>query len=242
MAQPRILIVDDDKGIRSLLERYLKQQGFVVDTVADGVQMTKQLEKFNYDLMVLDWRLPGEDGLSICRRLSKDDNSPYIIMLTANGSENERIEGLEAGADDYLSKPFNPRELSARIYAILRRNQKLVVAAPTTEMESLSFGPYSLDLTTRYLYKNGYEIVLTSAEFALLKILVMYAGTTLSRERLGYLIDGRTYTADDRWLDVQVSRLRKLLEEDPSKPTYLQTVRRVGYVLINPLSKNEIFT
>ena len=232
----KILIVDDDKGIRSLLERYLKLQGFLVDAVADGLEMAKQLEHVSYDLLVLDWNMPGEDGLSICRRLSKDEDNPYIIMLTANGSENERIEGLEAGADDYLAKPFNPRELSARIYAILRRHPKTIAAAPSIEQSVVCFGPYALDCTKRSLYKEGCEIVLTSAEFALLKILVMHAGTTLSRERLSYLIDGSTYTSDDRWLDVQVSRLRRLLEEEPAKPTYLQTVRGVGYVLVNPVS------
>lgn len=237
MVPPRILIVDDDEGIRSLLKRYLKQQGFEVDAVADGLQMTKQLEHSSYDLMVLDWNMPGEDGLSICRRLRKDEQSPHIIILSANGTENDRINGLEAGADDYLSKPFSPRELTARINANIRRRPKVIAAAPTIEQESLSFGPYLLDLKMRCLFKNGCEIVLTSAEFALLKILVMHAGITLSRERLGYLIDGSTYTADDRWLDVQISRLRKLLEDDPAKPTFLQTVRGVGYVFIDPISK-----
>lgn len=235
MAAPRILIVDDDNGIRSLLARYLKQQGFVVDAVANGLEMSMKLEQSSYDLLVLDWNMQGEDGLSICRRISKDEDAPYIIMLTANGSENERIEGLEAGADDYLAKPFNPRELSARIFAILRRHPKVIAAAPSIVQSVLYFGPYSLDCTIRCLYKEGCEIVLTSAEFALLKILVMHAGTTLSRERLSYLIDGGTYTADDRWLDVQISRLRRLLEDDPAKPNYLQTVRGVGYVLINPV-------
>ena len=237
MVPPRLLIVDDDDGIRSLLKRYLKMQGFVVDGVADGLQMTKQLEHSSYDLMVLDWNMPGEDGLSICRRISKDEQSPCIIMLSANGTENERIEGLEAGADDYMSKPFNPRELCARIHAILRRQPKVIAAAPVIDQKLLSFGPYLLDLKMRCLFKSGREIVLTSAEFALLKILVMHAGITLSRERLGYLIDGSTYTADDRWLDVQISRLRKLLEDDPAKPTFLQTVRGVGYVFIDPISK-----
>jgi two-component system phosphate regulon response regulator OmpR len=237
MVPPRILIVDDGEGIRSLLKRYLKQQGFEVDAVADGLQMTKQLEHSSYDLMVLDWNMPGEDGLSICRRLRKDEQSPHIIILSANGTENDRINGLEAGADDYLSKPFSPRELTARINANIRRRPKVIAAAPTIEQESLSFGPYLLDLKMRCLFKNGCEIVLTSAEFALLKILVMHAGITLSRERLGYLIDGSTYTADDRWLDVQISRLRKLLEDDPAKPTFLQTVRGVGYVFIDPISK-----
>jgi two-component system phosphate regulon response regulator OmpR len=237
MVPPRILIVDDDEGIRSLLKRYLKQQGFEVDAVADGLQMTKQLEHSSYDLMVLDWNMPGEDGLSICRRLRKDEQSPHIIMLSANGTENDRINGLEAGADDYLSKPFSPRELTARIHANIRRRPKVIAAAPTIEQELLSFGPYLLDLKMRCLFKNGCEIVLTSAEFALLKILVMHAGITLSRERLGYLIDGSTYTADDRWLDVQISRLRKLLEDDPAKPTFLQTVRGVGYVFIDLISK-----
>jgi two-component system phosphate regulon response regulator OmpR len=127
--------------------------------------------------------------------------------------------------------------LTARINANIRRRPKVIAAAPTIEQESLSFGPYLLDLKMRCLFKNGCEIVLTSAEFALLKILVMHAGITLSRERLGYLIDGSTYTADDRWLDVQISRLRKLLEDDPAKPTFLQTVRGVGYVFIDPISK-----
>jgi two-component system phosphate regulon response regulator OmpR len=231
MPQAKILIVDDDRRLRSLLERYLGEQDFVVRGVGDGEQMTRKLERSPFDLIVLDWMLPGEDGLSICRRLSAGRNNPPVIMLTGNGGDNARILGLECGADDYLSKPFNPRELAARIRAVLRRRPRVAAAIPEADGASLYFGPYRLDCGQRCLYRDGRQIGLSCGEFALLKVLAQHAGTPLSRERLGYLIDGRNYDYDNRSLDIKVSRLRRLLEDDPSRPCYLQTVRGLGYML-----------
>jgi two-component system phosphate regulon response regulator OmpR len=164
----------------------------VVEAAGDGEQMTKKLAMSHFDLIVLDWMLPGEDGLSICMRLSNDDNSPPIIMLTANGTEDSRISGLEVGADDYMAKPFNPRELVARIHAVLRRRPQLLPAAiPVNNKPPMKFGPYQINFLERCLYKDNHKINLTDSEFALLKVLADYAGTPLSRERLAYLIDGR---------------------------------------------------
>ena len=230
--QAKILIVDDDRRLRSLLERYLSEQGFAVSGVDDGLQMTTKLERSPIDLIVLDWMLPGEDGLSICRRLSADNNNPPIIMLTANGEADERILGLENGADDYLPKPFDPRELAARIHAVLRRHPRVAAAIPAALDLPLHVGPYRLDCKLRCLHRESCRIDLTGSEFALLKVLAQHAGTPLSRERLAYLIDGRNHDYDNRSLDVQVSRLRRLLEDDPSRPCYLQTVRGKGYMLM----------
>ncbi len=233
MLTPKILIVDDDLRIQSLLKRYLCDQGFVVETAGDGEQMTKKLERSHFDLIVLDWMLPGEDGLSICMRLNNDENSPPIIMLTANGTEDSRISGLEVGADDYMAKPFNPRELVARIHAVLRRRpQTLPSAIPEINRPPMTFGPYKINFSERCLYKDNDKLNLTDNEFAMLKVLADYAGTPLSRERLAYLIDGRTHAPLNRSIDVQISRLRRLLQSNPAEPCYLQTVRSLGYMLV----------
>ena len=237
MQQAKILIVDDDRQIRTLLERYLSQQGFVVSAVGDGQEMTRKLERDPIDLIVLDWMLPGEQGLAICQRLSSDKNNPPIIMLTANGSADSRISGLEGGADDYLPKPFEPRELVARIHAVLRRRPRVAAAIPIANSSSLYFGPYRLDSAQRCLYREDAQIALTGNEFALLNVLAQHAGTPLSRDRIAYLINGRNHGYDDRSLDVQVSRLRRLVEDDPAQPRYLQTVRGLGYVLIQQEEK-----
>lgn len=232
MQNVKILIVDDDIRLRLLLERYLREQGFIVQAVADGEQMKKWLSRRPFDLIVLDWELPGEDGLSICRRLCSDPNSPPVIMLTANVSEMDRITGLEAGADDYLGKPFNPRELTARIHAVLRRCSRPIAAVPGATRAPLRFGPFVLDCAERRLYRENTPIDLTCGEFALLKVLSEHAGEPLSRERLAHLIDGRDHTPNNRAIDIQVSRLRRLLEDDPVHPRFLQTVWGLGYVLL----------
>jgi len=235
MADPKtkILVVDDDLRLRDLLNRYLAQQGFVVKTVSDAAAMDKHLAQEHYDLLVLDLMLPGEDGLSICRRLRGTKNMMPIIMLTARGEDVDRIIGLEMGADDYLPKPFNPRELVARINAIMRRRgAPLPPGAPAGEPEIVRFGGMSLNLATRTLEKNGDRISLTTGEFALLKVLVTHPRTPLSRDKLMELARRREYEVFDRAIDVQVSRLRKLIEPDPSNPTYIQTVRGFGYVFV----------
>ena len=177
--------------------------------------------------------MPGEDGLSICRRLRAANDRTPIIMLTAKSEDVDRIVGLEVGADDYLGKPFNPRELLARIHAVLRRRPlHEAPGAPSTDNESVTFGAFHFNLGTRVLLKNGEEQSLTTGEFAMLKALVRHPRQPLSREKLALLARGREFEPFDRSLDVQVSRLRKLIEEDATNPRYIQTVWGVGYVFV----------
>jgi len=185
-----------------------------------------------FNLVVLDLMLPGEDGLTACRRLRNANNQIPIIMLTAKGDELSRIKGLELGADDYLAKPFNPDELMARVKAVLRRQSAPVPGAPGSEDESVTFGDYELSLATREL-KRGEEVhMLTTGEFAVLKALVMNARQPLTRDKLMNLARGREWDALERSIDVQISRLRRMIEPDPSKPRYIQTVCGVGYVFV----------
>lgn len=229
----KILVVDDDARLRALLERYLAEQGFTVKAVADSTQMDRALARELYDLMVLDLMLPGEDGLAICRRLRAQDNTIPVVMLTAKGDEVDRIVGLEMGADDYLPKPFNPRELVARINAVLRRQApKPPPGAPTLDERVVRFGQVEVNLAARTLTRNGQEQVLTTGEFSLLRVLLESPRVPLSRDKLMELARGREYDAFDRSIDVQMSRLRKLVEDDPAKPRYLQTVWGFGYVFV----------
>jgi two-component system phosphate regulon response regulator OmpR len=229
----KILIVDDDARIRDLLRRYLVQEGFEVLQAEDGKSLTRLLLREPVDLIVLDLMMPGEDGLSICRRLRAANDRTPVIMLTAKGEDIDRIVGLEVGADDYLGKPFNPRELLARIHAVLRRRPPSEMpGAPSTENEVINFGPFSFDLGARVLRKGGEEVPLTSGEFAMLKTLVRHPRQPLSREKLAQLARGREFEPFDRSLDVQVSRLRKLIEVDASVPRFIQTVWGVGYVFV----------
>ncbi|GGO71640.1 osmolarity response regulator transcription factor OmpR [Bowmanella pacifica] len=229
---PKVLVVDDDMRLRSLLERYLVEQSYQVRTAANAEQMDRLLERENFHLMVLDLMLPGEDGLSICRRLRQKENEIPIIMLTAKGDEVDRIIGLEMGADDYLPKPFNPRELLARIKAVLRRRTTEAPGAPSQEEQIVIFGKYQLNLATREMTADGQPMTLTSGEFAVLKSLVTHPRTPLSRDKLMNLARGRDYSALERSIDVQVSRLRRMLEEDPANPRYIQTVWGLGYVFV----------
>ena len=232
-ARKRILVVDDDLRLRDLLNRYLGEQGFAVKTVSDGAGLDKALAAERFDLLVLDLMLPGEDGLSICRRLRGTKNAIPIVMLTAKGEDIDRIVGLEMGADDYLAKPFNPRELVARINAVLRRQaQPLPPGAPATEPETVEFGGMTLNLATRTLARDGEEHSLTTGEFAMLRVLATHPRQPLSRDRLMELARGREYEVFDRAIDVQISRLRKLIEPDPSKPAFIQTVWGFGYVFV----------
>ncbi len=229
---PKILVIDDDMRLRALLERYLVEQGFVVRSAANAEQMDRLLERENFHLLVLDLMLPGEDGLSICRRLRQDGNNVPIVMLTAKGDEVDRIIGLELGADDYMPKPFNPRELLARIKAVLRRKVTEAPGAPSLEENVISFGEYQLNLATREMTKGDLNMPLTSGEFAVLKALITHPREPLSRDKLMNLARGRDYSALERSIDVQVSRLRRMLEEDPAKPRYIQTVWGLGYVFV----------
>jgi two-component system phosphate regulon response regulator OmpR len=228
----KILVVDDDMRLRSLLERYLVEQGYIVRSAANAEQMDRLLERENFHMMVLDLMLPGEDGLTICRRLRQQENEIPIVMLTAKGDEVDRIIGLELGADDYLPKPFNPRELLARIKAVLRRKSTDVPGAPTAEESVVTFSTYSLNLATREMKNGDDPMPLTSGEFAVLKALVTHAREPLSRDKLMNLARGRDYSALERSIDVQVSRLRRMLEEDPANPRYIQTVWGLGYVFV----------
>lgn len=229
----KVVIVDDDARIRDLLRRYLTQEGFEVIVAEDGKALNRILLRDTVDLIVLDLMMPGEDGLSVCRRLRAANDRTPIIMLTAKGEDIDRIVGLEVGADDYLGKPFNPRELLARINAVLRRRPaQEVPGAPSTDNEVCRFGAFTFDLAARTLYRGADELTLTTGEFAMLKAMVRHPRIPLSREKLAQLSRGREFEPYDRSLDVQVSRLRKLIETDPASPRMIQTVWGVGYVFI----------
>jgi len=232
----KILVVDDDVRLRDLLTRYLDEQGFQVASLADARDIDKKLQRDPPHLIVLDLMLPGEDGLSVCRRLRGAGETVPIIMLTAKGEEVDRIVGLEMGADDYLPKPFNPRELVARIHAVLRRQlDRLAPGAPGDE-GSVPFGPFALDLSARALLRDGASIALTTGEFSLLKVFVQHPRQPLAREKLMMLARGRDHEVFDRAIDVQVSRLRKLIEPDPANPRFIQTVWGFGYVYVPDLA------
>ncbi len=229
----KVLMVDDDLRMRELLERYLTEQGFDIKTVSDSKEMDEALKNDQFDLFVLDLMLPGEDGLAICRRLRSENITTPIIMLTARGDEVDRIIGLEMGADDYLPKPFNPRELLARINAVMRRHEH----SPQTDssekqQEAFAFGDFTFDAANRSLTKSGENITITSGEFSLLKVFTEHPRQPLSRDRLMQLARGRELDVFDRSIDVQVSRLRRLIEPNPAQPRFLKTMWGFGYVFI----------
>ena len=221
-----LLVVDDDPQLRELLARYLGEQGFRVSTVADGAAMDTLLARERPDLVILDLMLPGEDGLSIARRLRSQGRVP-IIILSARGEDVDRIVGLEVGADDYLPKPFNPRELLARIRAVLRRPTEQTAAAPDALHR---FGLFTLDVTRHVLLRAGEEITLTAGEFALLRILAEHPNRVLTRDQLIEHLKGYERSAFDRSIDVRVTRLRRKIEDDPAAPRYLRTVWGEGYL------------
>lgn len=226
----KILVLDDEQDLRALLQRYLSDQGFLVRTLAAAEQLDKLLQREHFDVLVLDVMMPGEDGLAVCRRLRAQGETIPIIMLTARGDPVDRIIGREMGADDYLPKPFNPRELVACIQALLRR-QVMLGAHHDTQIDTIiSFGEFALHLETRELRRGDEAVSLTSGEFELLRVLVGSAGRPLGRERLLEQARGRDREATDRSIDVQISRLRKLIEPEPSQPRYIKTVWGVGYM------------
>ena len=227
-----ILVVDDDARLRDLLVRYLGEQGFEVKAAADGQQMDKLRTREHYHLIVLDLMMPGEDGLSICRRLRGQGDQTPIIMLTAKGDEVDRIVGLEMGADDYLPKPFNPRELLARVHAVMRRQSAPPPGSPDADESAIRFGNVEVDLAARSLKRGDELLSLTTGEFAVLKVLLQHPRQPLSRDKLMALARGREQGPFDRAIDVQVSRLRKLIENDPAQPRYIQTVWGFGYVFV----------
>jgi two-component system phosphate regulon response regulator OmpR len=213
------------------LATYLGRHGFDTLLLPDTRQLDAYLERFQPHLVVLDLMMPGEDGLAACRRLRGRGETLPIIMLTARDEPVDRVIGLEMGADDYVGKPFDPRELVARIEAVLRRGQQST-AAPDANGGVITFGDWSLDRGTRQLSRSGEVVALTSGEFALLNALVANARRPMKRERLLELTRGDDSESFDRAIDVQIHRLRRLLEADPARPRYLQTVWGVGYVFV----------
>ena len=228
----KILVVDDDVRLQGLLSRYLAEQGFRPETASDSMAMQRLLQRHVYNLYILDINMPGEDGLQICQRLRASGDSTPIIMLTARGEDVDRIAGLELGADDYLAKPFNPRELLARIHAVLRRHGGAPGKAHATEAFCYEFDGFVLDAASREVTCNGTVLPLNHNEFALLKLLVQNVGQPLSRTQLSLRIYGREDSAEQRNIDMLVSRVRKHLSQSPSAREYIQTLRGVGYMFV----------
>ena len=225
---PQILIVDDDFDIRTLLADYLAGQGLSVTVAADGTEMMHQFAECNPDLIVLDLNLPGKDGLTLCREFRARSQVP-VIMLTARDEPLDRIIGLEMGADDYLGKPFEPRELLSRIKTVLRRTK---TPEPTSvNIKRILFADWTLDLTARHLLNSqGMVVALSGAEFRLLKIFLDHPNRILDRDMILNLTQGRDAGPFDRSIDLQVSRLRQKLQEDARMPSIIKTVRNEGYV------------
>lgn len=223
-----VLLIDDDSRLRALVEEHLTEFGLKVVALPDGRTMNETLRTHEIDIVVLDLGLPFEDGLSLCRRIRADNNVP-ILILTARGDEIDRVLGLEMGADDYLAKPFSPRELVARIRAILRRS-RIGAVQPSKAVEAVDFGPFRFDFQHQKLLRNGQIIGITSGEAKLLGILVQHAGQPLSRQQIMVLSRGRSYGPYDRTIDVQISKLRKTIENDPGSPRFIQTIWGEGYV------------
>jgi len=227
-----IYVTDDDQGIRELLAEYLGTQGYHVQTAESAEALDTLLAEKLPDLLVLDWMMPGEDGLSVARRLRAQPGFPPIIMLSAKGEDIDRIIGLEVGADDYLPKPFNPRELLARVRAVLRR-QLPPQAEERSNARMIKFGPFSVNLDSRTLNREGAEITLTGGEYELLEIFVTHANRALSRDWLMDQLRGFERDPFDRSIDVRVNRLRKKIEDDPANPAYIRTQRGQGYLFVS---------
>jgi two-component system OmpR family response regulator len=226
-----ILIVDDDRDIRSLLADYLESNGYRALSAADGTGMWKTLDEARPDLIVLDLNLPGDDGLTLCRKLRANSTLP-VIMLTARNEPLDRILGLEMGADDYLPKPFEPRELLARIRSVLRRSHAMPSNTPSDNAQQMRFAGWTLDLTARHLLNpDGIVIMLSGAEFRLLRVFLEHPNRVLNRDQLLNLTQGRDADPFDRSVDIQISRLRQKLGEDARLPQIIKTVRNGGYVL-----------
>lgn len=227
---PHILVVDDDREIRDLVSRFLRKNGLRVETAADGREMKRVLEHAKIDLVVLDRVMPGEDGLTLCKELRKRSRVP-VILLTLLGTETDRIVGLEVGADDYMVKPFSPHELLARVKAVLRRANELPVHQTLREAAVLHFIGWRLDRRLRQLQSpEGLLIPLTDGEFDLLVALAEHAQVVLSRDQLLDLTRGRSASAFDRSIDMQITRLRRKIEDDADEPELIKTVRHKGYL------------
>jgi two-component system, OmpR family, response regulator len=230
-APVKILVVDDDRDIRSLLADYLDSNGFVTMTADGGVAMRAALAAHQMDLIVLDLNMPGDDGLTLCRNLRKSSSIP-VIMLTARSEPLDRILGLEMGADDYLPKPFEPRELLARIRSVLRRTQSKSPSTQEQSVQHLKFAGWTLDLVARHLISPEQTVVaLSGAEFRMLHIFLSHPNQILNRDQLLNITHGRDADPFDRSIDIQISRIRQKLREDARSPSIIKTVRNGGYVL-----------
>lgn len=227
----RIVVLDDEAELRNMLQRFLTGHGFRVRAVADGKQLDKYLQREPHDLLVLDLMMEPEDGLTICKRLRAEGHTLPILMLTAKGDPMDRVAGLETGADDYLAKPFVPDELVARIRALLRR-QKMSAGDPTVTTQRLRFGDFIFDVGKQTLLRGGEPVEVHSAQMLLLHALGSSPNRAVSRENLLARARGRDHDALDRSIDVQILRLRQIVEDDPSKPRYIKTVWGVGYMLV----------
>ncbi|MFQ3368251.1 MAG: two-component system phosphate regulon response regulator OmpR [Methylophilaceae bacterium] len=225
-----LALIDDDPKILELTASYLRDQEFTVYTGKGGKDLDEILKKYAADLIILDLMMPEESGLQICQRLRVNEVVIPIIMLTAKGDEVDRIVGLEMGADDYLPKPFNPRELLARINAIIRRKEKFSIKSST---KTINFGNFIFDIQNRSLSKKGKNISITTGEFNLLKVFTERPKQPLSRDQIMQLARGKELDVFDRSIDVQISRIRKLIEDDANNPKYLQTKWGFGYIF-NP--------
>jgi two-component system phosphate regulon response regulator OmpR len=241
MEKNKVLVIDDDAKLRDLLMRYLDQQGYTVEALPDARDLDRKLARNRPDILVLDIMMPGEDGLAVVRRLRAQGEMIPVIMLTARGEDIDRILGLEMGADDYLAKPFNPRELTARIQSVLRRHYATpALTASHDENASIHFGDFSLHLGQRELSCQGQPIALTSAEYAVLSVLVTHPRRPLTREQLMEMALGKGNGESlDRSIDVHISRLRKALEFGSGGPRYIQTVWGYGYVFVPDGSDRE---
>lgn len=225
----RLLVVDDDPEILELTEEYLSKQGFNVACVPSGEAMLEYLDGASVDLIILDLMLPGEHGLNLARALKHKGDIP-IIIVSAQGDDVDRIVGLEVGADDYIAKPFNPRELLARVRAVLRRARRGAEPAGSQGGGAVSFGPFTLDLASHQLLRNGSQVALTSGEFDLLAILAEHPNKVLHRDRILDLLTGAERSPFDRSIDVRVTRLRSKIEADPSSPVFIKTIWGKGYM------------
>ena len=229
-AEQRILIVDDEPDIRAELEGYLKDNGYLVGTAGDGEAMRQRLSEARYDLVIMDLIMPGEDGLTLTQEIRRSSHIP-VIMLTGKGETIDRIVGLEMGADDYVTKPFELRELLARVRAVLRRAQAVAKTGPEAPPSTVEFGGWRLDLDARDLTSpEGQEVGLTTAEFKLLEAFVTHPKKVLDRDHLLDLIHGRDWSPYDRSIDNLVARLRRKIEADPGHPKLIKSVRGVGYL------------
>ena len=227
----RIVVLDDEAELRNMLQRFLTGHGFKVRAVADGKRLDRLLQREPYDLLVLDLMMEPEDGLSVCRRLRAEGQTLPILMLTAKGDAADKVVGLETGADDYLAKPFLPDELVARVRALLRR-QKMAAGEPTVTSQRLRFGAFTFDVGQQTLMRDGTPVEIHSAQMLLLHALGSSPNRAVSRENLLARARGRDHDALDRSVDVQILRLRQIVEDDPGKPRFIKTVWGIGYMLV----------